>query len=76
MEEGVQVVVGGIRARLSREQMEVIRLLACGRTYRQVGTELGLSRNGVRRRLYSACDELGALNRQDLLILLAREGII
>lgn len=71
-----EVLIRGIRTRLSPEQMEVMALLAEGWTYREVGTALNLSYWGVRQRVYSVCDAIGARNRVEALILLTREGVL
>lgn len=75
-EEDVVVTVRGIRATLSLEQIEVLRLIARGWTYRRVGMELGLSEWGVEKRVYSVCDAIGAVNCREALVLLSREGIL
>lgn len=76
MSEDMEVVVRGIRACLSPEQMIVMELAARGWTYREIAAELHLSRWGVIKRVYSVCGAIGARNRTEALVLLIREGIL
>jgi DNA-binding CsgD family transcriptional regulator len=51
---------------LTRRQLEVARLTAAGRTYREVATALGISPNTVKAHLRGAYAVLGVHRRAEL----------
>ncbi len=64
------------RFRLTRRELEVLRLIARGRTNRQVAAELGISENTVKNHLRSVLAKL-SLNRRSQAVRYARElGLI
>ena len=69
-EEGVELVVRGIRVRLSNEHVEVLRRVAAGETYAEIGQALGLCRRSVQNRVVDVRNAVGAENRIEALVLL------
>jgi DNA-binding NarL/FixJ family response regulator len=51
------------RDRLSTREIEVLRLLAAGRSNQQIADELVISLNTVRRHVSNVFDKTGAANR-------------
>lgn len=50
---------------LSPRQESVLRLIANGRSYKEIAAELGISRNTVQAHIQDIYDKLHAVNRQD-----------
>jgi two-component system NarL family response regulator len=50
---------------LSPRQESVLRLIANGRSYKEIAAELGISRNTVQAHIQDIYDKLHAINRQD-----------
>ncbi len=63
---------GRARLRLTRRELEVLRLIAGGRKNRQVAAELGVSENTVKNHLRSVLAKLG-VNRRNQAVRYARE---
>ena len=59
---------------LSERQLEVLRLVALGRTNREVAAELFLSERTVERHLGDIYDRLGVRNRAEAIALAVRHG--
>lgn len=60
MSDGVSFYHEGIRCEITAGELEVMRLVAQGRTYAQAGKALGLSRHTVAYRVARVKDKLGA----------------
>ena len=52
-------------ASLSGRQIEVLKLVATGKTSKQIGRELGISPSTVDNHIRAAADRLGATSRQE-----------
>ena len=66
----------GDPGRLSAREIEVLRLLAGGRTAREIAEELVLSVHTVNNHVASICAKLGARRRADAVALAARHGLL
>jgi len=61
---------------LSNREIEVVRLLALGRTNREIGDKLGISKRTVDRHVSNILCKLGAANRAAAVLLGERAGLI
>jgi DNA-binding NarL/FixJ family response regulator len=66
----------GHRDSLSSREVEVLRLLAAGRSNQQIADELVISLNTVRRHVSNIFDKTGAANRADAVSYAHRNGIV
>jgi DNA-binding NarL/FixJ family response regulator len=66
---------GGESAGLTRRQLEVLRLVADGLTYREVGERLFLSERTVRFHMADIIDRLHLQNRSQVIAYAARQGL-
>lgn len=64
----------GDRFGLTAAQARVLELLACGKTNREIGGQLGLSEGTVKVHMTAIFRALGVSNRAQALVLLARQG--
>lgn len=69
-EEDVELMVRGIRVRLSGEHVEVLRRVAAGQTYAEIGRDLGYCRNTIRNRVLDVRNALGVETRIEAVSLL------
>lgn len=63
-------MVRGIRVRLSGEHVEVLRRVAAGQTYAEIGRDLGYCRNTIRNRVLDVRNALGVETRIEAVSLL------
>jgi DNA-binding NarL/FixJ family response regulator len=61
---------------LTKREREVLRLLAAGRSYEQVGAELFISAETVRAHVANATRRLGARTRTEAVAIAVRRGLI
>jgi DNA-binding NarL/FixJ family response regulator len=61
---------------LTERQVEVLRLVAMGLTYDEVGEQLGISERTVRYQMTKIMDRLHLYNRGQVLAYAARQGLI
>ena len=61
---------------LTAREADVLRLLADGRSHKQVGGRLGISAETARTHLRKACDRLGAATRTEAVARAIRLGLI
>jgi pimeloyl-ACP methyl ester carboxylesterase/DNA-binding CsgD family transcriptional regulator len=66
----------GHRDSLSSREVEVLRLLAGGRSNQQIADELVISLNTVRRHVSNIFDKTGAANRADAVSYAHRKGMV
>jgi DNA-binding NarL/FixJ family response regulator len=64
------------RPSLTREDIEVLRLLAKGLPVSSVGRRLHLSERSVRRRVRLICDRLGCRSSIEAVVWAARRGLV
>ncbi len=64
------------RAELSARELEVLRLLAAGRSTTTIADELGLSVHTTRNHVRNLMTKLGAHSRLDAVVIAARSGLI
>lgn len=76
MEDPVEIVVRDIRARLTREHLQVMELMAQGLTYVEIGRRLGMSRGTVCNRVLEVRNQLGTESRFEALKLLLSCGVV
>ncbi len=67
---------GGDQPALSPEQVEIIRLVACGFSDRQIANRLSSSEATVQRRLQTISESLGAASRVRLVVRAIALGVI
>jgi putative nucleotidyltransferase with HDIG domain len=61
---------------LTTRQLEVTRALGSGKTYREIGTELGIGETTVRSHLHTVYETLGVRNRAQAVLLASERGWI
>ncbi len=61
---------------LSRREVEVLRLVAAGRTNREIGGELCISEGTVKTHLLSIHEKLGVRDRTEAVVVALRRGIV
>ena len=66
---------GGAESVLSIREIEVLRLLAAGRSNQQIADELVISLNTVRRHVSNIFDKTGVANRAEAATYAARKGL-
>jgi len=71
----VQPVTGTPPNSLTRREIEVLRLIAAGRSNRQIGQELVISTNTVDRHVSNILDKTGAANRAEAATYAVRQGL-
>lgn len=59
-------------SKLTPRQVEILDLLIEGKSYKQVGQILSISRNAVNRHIRKACWKIGAMNRVQLIVIYVR----
>jgi putative nucleotidyltransferase with HDIG domain len=64
------------RPPLTRRQLQMLRMLAQGRRYKQIGEQLGISPSTVRSHLHDTYRRLGVSDRAQAVLLAARRGWI
>ena len=64
------------RPPLTRRQLQMLRMLAQGRRYKQIGEQLGISPSTVRSHLHDTYRRLGVADRAQAVLLAARRGWI
>ncbi len=64
------------RPSLTREDIEVLTLLAEGLPLRAIGHRLHLSERSIRRRLRMICDRLGCRSSIQAVVWAARRGLV
>jgi DNA-binding NarL/FixJ family response regulator len=64
------------RARLSRRELEVVRLIAAGKSNREIADELVISMNTVLRHVTHILAKAGAANRAEATSYAARHGLL
>jgi len=62
--------------KISREDLELVRLLAVGLSLESVARRLNLSERTVRRRLRALCDRLGLGTPIEVVVWAARRGLL
>ena len=67
---------GGVGARLTRRELEVLQLMAQGLSNAEVATRLELSLNTVRNHIQSVISRLGAHSKLEAVTIGLRQGII
>jgi NarL family two-component system response regulator LiaR len=70
------VTAGALSADLTDRELDVLRLLASGRTDREIAQRIGISVNTVNRHVRNIVDKLGAGNRTRAALLAAEAGLI
>jgi DNA-binding NarL/FixJ family response regulator len=70
------VTAGALSADLTDRELDVLRLLASGRTDREIAQRIGISVNTVNRHIRNIVDKLGAGNRTRAALLAAEAGLI
>jgi DNA-binding NarL/FixJ family response regulator len=73
-QDDMTIQVGGLTVRLAPEHLAVMRLVALGMTYREIGRELGLSRNTVCNRVCDVKNRLGTQSRTVAVLALRDAG--
>ena len=61
--------------RLTGRQMDVLRLMALGKSNGAIGTELGLAINTVKVHVAAVLEKLGARNRTEAVMIARRAGL-
>ncbi len=64
------------RPSLTREDIEVLRLLAEGLPLSAIGRQLHLSERSIRRRVRMICDRLGVRSPIQAVVWAARRGLV
>lgn len=64
------MTVRGICVRLSQEHLDVMRRVAAGATYREIGQSLGYATNTIRNRVLDVRNALGVDSRIEAVSLL------
>ncbi len=67
--------VAGLPAGLSEREAEVLRLVAAGRSNREIGEELSISLNTVDRHVSNILTKIGAANRAEAASFAVRHGL-
>ena len=63
-------------AQLSRDDLELLRLIACGLTVDVVAKRLNTSDRTVRRRVRAICQRLGCRSPIQAVVWAARQGLV
>jgi DNA-binding NarL/FixJ family response regulator len=63
-------------AELSRQDVELLKLLACGLPLDAVARRLNTSERTVRRRVKAICDRLGCTSSIQAVVWAARQGLV
>jgi DNA-binding NarL/FixJ family response regulator len=63
-------------AELNREEVELLRLLACGLPLDAVARRLNTSERTVRRRVRAICDRLECTSSIQAVVWAARQGVV
>ena len=71
-----EVRVREILIDLNREHLEVMRAVARGMDYQQIGEDLCLSTSTVKRRVSTVLDALGVESRIEAVVLMTKAGLI
>jgi DNA-binding CsgD family transcriptional regulator len=61
---------------LTQRQLEVLRLIACGRSNTEIGRELFISTNAVARHVSNILTRTGSSNRTEAGVYAYREGLV
>ncbi len=61
---------------LSQREVEVLRLLALGKSNREIGVELVITEGTVRRHVSNVYQKIGATNRSEATSYALREGLV
>ena len=61
---------------LSQREVEVLRLLALGKSNREIGDELVITEGTVRRHVSNVYDKIGVSNRTEATRYALREGLV
>ena len=64
------------RATMTDRQMDILRLLAVGKTNRQIGSQLGIAENTVRVHLSAIFKNLGVKTRTEAVFVAVRNGMV
>jgi DNA-binding NarL/FixJ family response regulator len=75
-EHAKEMCLSGEPNSLTKRQLEILRLLAEGRSTDEIATELGLSRTTVRNYIATLLAALGAHTRLQAVVVARRAGII
>jgi DNA-binding NarL/FixJ family response regulator len=75
-DDDIVIDVCGIHARLSAEHIQVVRLIARGYTYAQIGHELAVCRNTVCDRVRDVKNRLGMDSRIQVVLALRDAGLL
>jgi LuxR family maltose regulon positive regulatory protein len=67
---------GGSAERLSERELEVLRLVAAGRSNRQIAGELFVALGTVKAHVHAICEKLGAQNRTEAVALARAAGLL
>jgi pimeloyl-ACP methyl ester carboxylesterase/DNA-binding CsgD family transcriptional regulator len=73
---GLAAAAAGTEGILSDREIEVLRLLATGRSNQQIADELVISLNTVRRHVSNVFDKTGAANRAQAAVYAKEQGLI
>jgi DNA-binding NarL/FixJ family response regulator len=63
-------------AELSRQDVELLKLLACGLPLDAVARRMNTSERTVRRRMKAICDRLGFTSSIQAIVWAARQGLV
>lgn len=61
---------------LTDRQMEIIRLIADGHSYNQIGRALQMKQSTVKNHVYEVFDRLGAVNQANAIFIAMKAGIL
>ena len=65
-----------LRAPMTNRQMDILRLLAVGKTNRQIGKHLDIAENTVRVHLSAIFENLGVKTRTEAVFVAVRNGMV
>jgi DNA-binding NarL/FixJ family response regulator len=72
----LQPLKGDVPNPMTERELEVVRLLASGKTYKQVARALGLSQSTVRNHLHNVYQKLNVVDRAQAVIVSRENGWI
>ena len=70
------IQVGGLTVRLTPEHLRVMGLVARGKTYAQIGQELGLCTSTVKNRVLDVKNRMGMHTRIEVVLALRDVGML